>query len=56
MNGFQKSIIVQALDYPEPLSEWEYDFINSLADKDDDYELSSRQNEVLNRISQKYQD
>ena len=26
---------------------------NSLADRDDDYELSPKQNEILNRISQK---
>jgi len=54
MNGFQKKIIKDAIDDPEPLSEWEFDFINSLADKPDEYELSEKQNKIVNRISQKY--
>lgn len=32
------------------LSDWEDDFINSLADKDDDYVFSDRQEEVLHKI------
>lgn len=54
MNRVQKNFINDAIDDPEPLTEWEYDFIQSLAGKDDDYELSEAQNRVLNRISQKY--
>ncbi len=54
MNRLQQKFIIDALDDPEPLTDWEYDFIQSLADKDDDYELSANQNKVLNRISQKY--
>ncbi len=53
MNRIQRQIIKEALDYPDKLSEWEYDFINDLADKDDDYELSDKQNSILNRIGSK---
>ena len=55
MNSFQKKIIIKALDDPEPLTGWEQDFVNSLAEKPDDYELSEKQNKIVNRISQKYQ-
>ena len=55
MNGFQKKIITDALDDPEPLSDWEYDFINDLAERSDEYELSDKQNVIVNRISGKYQ-
>lgn len=54
-NKIQRKFILDALDNPEVLSDWEYDFINNLADRDDDYELSEKQNAVLNRISQKLQ-
>lgn len=56
MNGFQKKIIEDAIDDPDRLSEWEYDFVNDLAGKEDYYELSDKQNSIINRISQKYQD
>lgn len=55
MNGFQKKVILDALDDPEPLTDWEYDFVQSLAEKDDDYVLTSKQNEIVNKISQRYQ-
>ena len=54
MNRIQKRFIKDAIDDPEPLSDWEQEFIDSLAQKDDDYELSEKQNHILNRISQKY--
>lgn len=54
MNRFQKSIIDTALDDPSLLSAWEYDFVNDLASKSEEYELSEKQNAILNRISQKY--
>lgn len=54
MNRVQKKFIKDAIEDPEPLTEWEYDFINDIANKDDDYELSEKQNHILNRISQKY--
>lgn len=53
MNRVQRKFIIDALDHPELLSEWEYDFINDLAEREDDYELSEKQNSVLNRIIQK---
>lgn len=52
MNGFQKKIVLKALDNEDLLTEWELDFINSLAGLEDK-PLSARQNELLNRISQK---
>jgi len=53
MNGFQKKIIERAIDDPEPLSDWEFDFVNDMADKEDQ-PVSEKQNAILNRISQKY--
>lgn len=53
MNRVQKKFILDALDQPESLTDWENQFINDLAEKDSDYELSEKQNSVLNRISQK---
>lgn len=53
MNRIQIKFIKYALDQPEKLTDWENKFINDLADKADDYNLSQKQNEVLNRISQK---
>jgi hypothetical protein len=53
MNGYQVKRIAEALDNENRLSVWEWDFINSLADLDEDKELTHKQNEILNRISQK---
>jgi len=53
MNGYQKKRILGALDSEHVLSEWEWDFINSLADKGDDYELSEKENHKLNEIATK---
>jgi len=53
MNRVQIQIIKEALDSPELLSEWEHEFIDSLADKPDNYELSEKQNSILNRIGSK---
>lgn len=53
MNGFQKSIVLSALDQEDKLTDWEVDFINDLAEKPDDYALSKKQNSIINRISQK---
>ena len=52
MNRVQKKFICDALEEEHLLSDWESDFVNDLADKDDDYELSEMQNSTLNRISQ----
>ena len=53
MNGFQIKQIKRALDQPEELTDWEYDFVDSLAEIDEKKELSDGQNKVLNRISEK---
>lgn len=53
MNRVQTHFVKDALDNEDELTSWEWDFINSLADKDDDYELSEKQNEILNRIQRK---
>lgn len=53
MNRVQIQFIKDALDQPEELTDWENEFINSLADRPDDYELSEKQNEILNRIQRK---
>ena len=55
MNRIQKQIIKDGIEYPERLNDWEYDFINDLADKDDDYTLSEKQNSIVNRIGSKLQ-
>ena len=53
MNRVQKRFVKDAMDMDHKLSEWEFNFINDLAEKDDSYELSEKQNEVLNRIQRK---
>ena len=53
MNGYQVKRINEALDNLEHLNEWENGFINGLAAKDEDYEISDKQNHILNRISEK---
>jgi len=50
MNNYHKKSILQAMDHEELLSEWEIDFIDSLAGKDDNYNLSEKQIEYLNKI------
>lgn len=58
MNRFQIKVITDALEQPEKLTEWEYDFVSDLAEKETDdmgksYELSEKQNAIINRIGQK---
>lgn len=53
MNRIQRKIVLDALDNEELLSEWEFDFVSDLADRGDDYPLSPKQNEALNRIGSK---
>jgi len=52
MNGIQKKFVLDALDSEEKLTDWELDFINSLAEMPEDRNLTSKQNAILNRISQ----
>lgn len=53
MNRVQKRFVKDAMDQPEKLSDWENQFINDLADKPEEYELSEKQNASLNRIQSK---
>ena len=53
MNGFQIKQIKRAMDAPEKLTDWEYDFVNSLAELDESKPLSEKQNKILNRIAEK---
>jgi hypothetical protein len=55
MNRVQIKFIEDAMDNPHHLTEWEQEFVHTLARKPDDYELSEKQNSVLNRISRKLQ-
>ena len=52
-NRLQIKFIKDALDNQDKLNEWEVDFINSIAEKDDNHELTEKQNATLNKISQK---
>lgn len=53
MNNYQKKRINEALEYEEFLSDWESEFINNMAEKNENYELSVKQNHALNKISEK---
>ena len=53
MNRVQKKFVMDALDQDYKLTDWELGFINDLAEKPDDYELSEKQNAILNRIQRK---
>jgi len=53
MNGFQLRLLedcVNSAAYGN-LSDWEEEFIESLSGKPENYELSDKQNAVLNKIS-----
>ena len=53
MNKFQTRIVLDAIDQPESLSDWENEFIDSLAQKEENYVASTKQNETLNKIRHK---
>lgn len=53
MNNYQKKRLIEATQFEEHLTEWEIEFVNDLVEKGDDYELSEKQNSILNRISTK---
>lgn len=53
MNRVQIKFVKDALDQDYKLTEWEINFINDLADKPEGYELSEKQNAILNRIQGK---
>ncbi len=52
-NKLQILFIKEALDSEHLLSEYESEFINKIAEYDNDKPLTEKQNAVLNRISQK---
>ncbi len=54
MNSDQKWIVAAALEDPEPLTSWEYDFIDSMAELEDIEELTPNQAESLKKIGEKY--
>lgn len=49
-NKMQIKFIKDAMDSEHMLSDWESEFINSLAEIDDEKPLSEKQNSILNRI------
>ena len=56
MNRVQRKFVIDALDQEHKLSEWESQFINDLAERDEkqpDLKLSDKQNAILNRIQRK---
>jgi len=53
MNKVQIQIIKEAMDQCDKLTDWEVAFIDSIADYDERYEFTEKQNEVLNRIGNK---
>jgi hypothetical protein len=53
MNRVQIRFIKDALDQPEKLSDWENQFISDIAEKPESYELTEKQNAILNRIQSK---
>jgi len=53
MDKVQISIIKGALDNEIALSDWEIQFVNDIAEKGDDYTLSEKQIEIVNRIGNK---
>lgn len=54
MNRLQIKIIKDAIEDPEPLTDWEHDRIQEWAAKDKEYVFSEKQNAIINRIGQKY--
>lgn len=53
MNRVQISIIKGAIDNEILLTEWEAEFVNDIAERDDDYKLSEKQIKIVNRIGNK---
>lgn len=53
MNRVQVKFVEDAIEKEDKLSEWEREFIDNLYHKPTDYELSEKQNQILNRITSK---
>jgi hypothetical protein len=54
LGRFYIKIITDAIEDPSPLTDWEYDFIQSMAEKEAGDSLSEKQAKTLNRIGEKY--
>lgn len=58
MNRLQRKFVLDALRYESYLNDWESQFINDLAERDEnnrEFELSEKQNHALNLIHDKLQ-
>lgn len=53
MNGLQLKWLEKADEQSDQLNDWEQEFVENLVDKPEDYELSDKQNSVLNKIHSK---
>lgn len=53
MNGLQIKWLEKADEQSDKLNDWELEFVENLNDKPEDYELSDKQNSVLNKINAK---
>ena len=53
MNQFHDRAVAKCLDFDEELTEWESEFIHSLADLPEHVELTDKQAKKLNSILQK---
>ncbi len=55
MNNAQITFIKKALDHSEILTDFEYNFLNSITDQDDK-DLDDNENAILNKIYLKFLD
>ena len=53
MNGLQQRWLEKADEQSDQLSDWEQEFVENLLTKSEHYELSDKQNSVLNKINTK---
>lgn len=53
MNKLHDRLIKEALDHEENLTQWEIEFLDSLAKQVEKRELSEKQAKILNKINQK---
>jgi hypothetical protein len=56
MNRVQIKLIKDCIEYPYALNDWERGFIDNLADNEENYELSYKENHKLNQIAQKVEE
>ena len=53
MNGLQQRWLEKADEQSDQLSDWKQEFVENLLTKSEHYELSDKQNSVLNKINTK---